>query len=216
MRDIKYIIADDHKIFRQGIRFALGEDTQLTCVGEAEDGKELMTLLQKVKTDVILLDLKMPKMDGIDAAKAIREKHPDLKIIILTMHEDDNFILHMLDIGVNGYLAKSTDADEIIVAIHEVYDNQYYFNDMVSKAMLKSLVEKNQIKPKFKDGIELSDKEREVLKLICEEHTNAEIAEKIFLSARTVEGIRSSLLEKIGVRNTVGLVLYAVKNGLAK
>jgi DNA-binding NarL/FixJ family response regulator len=214
MREIKYIIADDHKIFRQGLKFALSEDEQLKCIGEAEDGVELMTLLKSVRADVILLDLKMPKMDGIDAAKEIRQKHPYLKIITLTMHEDDNFILHMLDIGVNGYLAKSTDAHEIIAAIHEVYDNQYYFNDMVSKAMLKNLVEKNKIKPKFKDGIDLSDKEREVLRLICEEHTNVEIAEKIYLSARTVEGIRSTLLEKIGVRNTVGLVLYAVKNGI--
>lgn len=135
---------------------------------------------------------------------------------MLTMYDDENFVLHMLDVGVNGYLTKNADPEEIIKAIHTVNENDYYFNDMVSKLMLKTIVKKKQIEQRTKENVQLNDKEKEILRLICMEHTNAEIAEKVFLSQRTVEGIRSTLLEKIGVRNTAGLVVYAVKNGIVE
>ena len=216
MATIKYIIADDHIVFRQGIRYTLNADTALECVGEVENGVQLLELLEKVSPDVILLDMKMPEMDGMEATKRIREKNADVKIIVLTMYDDENFVLHMLDMGVNGYLVKNADPDEIIKAIHTVHENNYYFSDLVSKIMLKGLVNKNRVQQRTKENVQLNDKEKEILRLICLEHTNAEIAAKVFLSQRTVEGIRSSLLEKIGVRNMAGLVIYALKNGIAE
>lgn len=215
MAIITYIIADDHKVFRQGLRYALNSDSALKCIGEAENGIQLLQLLGSITPDVVLLDMKMPEMDGMEATKAIKEKHPATKIIVLTMYDDENFVLHMLDMGVNGYLIKNAEPEEIIRAIYTVHENDYYFNDMVSKLMLKTIVKKKQLQQRTKDNIQLNDKEKDILRLICNEHTNAEIAEKVFLSQRTVEGIRSSLLEKIGVRNTAGLVVYAVKNGIA-
>lgn len=213
MATINYLIADDHKIFRQGVRLALSDDKQLKCVGEAGNGEELLQALQRRKADVVILDLKMPKMSGMEAIKEIRQTDKEIKIIILTMYDDENFILKVMEIGANGYLAKNAEPEEIKAAIYSVYENGHYFNDTISAAMLKSIAHKT------KDTIRqqttpLTDKEKEVLQLICKEHTNAEIAEIVFLSPRTIEGIRSSLLEKIGVRNIAGLVLYAVKYGL--
>jgi DNA-binding NarL/FixJ family response regulator len=213
MAIISYIIADDHKIFRQGLRMALADDHKLKCTGEAGNGIELLEVL-KIKTpDVILLDLKMPEMDGVEAIKLIKEQYPEIKIVVLTMFDDEHFILHMMEAGANSYLLKNADPFEIKNAIHSVYDNDYYFNDLVNKTLLRKVIlQKNA--PRFKEEIRLNEKETEILKLICQEYTAAEIGKKIFLSTRTIEGIRSVLLEKIGVRNTAGLVMYAVKNGI--
>jgi DNA-binding NarL/FixJ family response regulator len=214
MKPIRYAIADDHKIFRKGLRLILDDDKELECVGEAENGLQLLALLDMAPVDVILLDLKMPEMDGIEVTKNVRFKHPTTKIVILTMHDDEHYILHLMEAGANGYLIKNADPEEVKTAIHAVQTNGYYFNDHVSNIMLKTIMNKNAIAPSFNNSIKLTDKEKEVLKLICQEHTTAEIGEKIFLSPRTVEGIRAMLLEKIGVRNTAGLVIYALKNGI--
>jgi DNA-binding NarL/FixJ family response regulator len=214
MDTINYAIADDHQLFRKGLRLVLGDDSGLNCIGEAENGLELLALLEKEKIDVVLLDIKMPEMDGTEATKQIRAKGYDTKILILTMHDDESFIIHLMEAGANGFLLKNTDPDEVKTAIYAVSENGHYFNDRVSNVMLQTLVNKNNVKTSFKKSIDLNDKEKEVLKLICKEHTATEIADKIFLSPRTVEGIRSSLLEKIGVRNSAGLVVYALKNGI--
>lgn len=215
MGDINYAIADDHKIFRQGLKIAL-KDEHLHCIGEAGNGKELLTLLADNKADIVLLDLKMPDMDGIETTKQLREKYPDVKILILTMFDDEHFIIHLMEAGASGYLLKNAEPAEIKLAIHAAMENGYYFNDLVSSTMLKNLMNKTKRQPTFKETVELNDKERTVLQLICEQYTAAEIAEKIFLSPRTVEGIRSTLLEKVGVRNLAGLVMYAVKSGIVK
>jgi DNA-binding NarL/FixJ family response regulator len=215
MKPIKFVIADDHHIFRQGLKLVLGDDKELQFVGEAENGIVLLELLKTVSPDVILLDLKMPEMDGFEATKEIRKRFPEIKVLILTMHDEEHFILHMLEAGANGYLLKNANPGEIQQAIHSVYETNHYFNDLVSKVMLKSIVHKNIAKPDFKNAVALSEKEITILRLICQELTSAEIGEKVFLSARTVEGIRAGIMEKIGVRNIAGLVMYAAKNGIA-
>ncbi|CAN5904384.1 two-component system response regulator DegU [soil metagenome] len=214
MNAIKYVIADDHQIFRQGLKFVLADDPTLNFIGEAENGIALLKLLETVSPDVILLDLKMPEMDGFEATREIKKCFPEIKIPILTMHDEEHFILHMLENGANGYLLKNANPDEIQQAIHAVYETNHYFNDLVSKAMLKSIVHKNLAQPDFRNNAELSEKEVTVLRLICQELTSAEIGEKVFLSARTVEGIRAGMMEKTGVRNIAGLVMYAAKNGI--
>jgi DNA-binding NarL/FixJ family response regulator len=211
---IKYVIADDHTIFRQGLQMALGDDKELECIGEVSDGNALLTLLETQSPDIILLDIKMPGMDGREATFKVRELYKNIKILVLTMHDDEQFVLHLMEKGANGYLIKNTDADEIKLAIHTCVENGYYFSDFVNKIMLKSLITNSQIPVQFRDHISLNERETKVLKLICEGLTATEIGKQIFLSPRTVEGIKSLLLDKIGVRNTAGLIIYAVKNSL--
>jgi DNA-binding NarL/FixJ family response regulator len=209
---VRYIIADDHTVFRQGLRLVLGDDPSLELQAEAADGNQLLEILKFEQPDVVLLDLKMPGMDGLDATREIKLKYPEVKILILTMHDDEQLILHLLEAGANGYLVKNADAEEIKLALHACFENGYYFNDYVSSVMLKTL--KNKTSPKYKQEIALNDREVEVLQLMCEGLTAVEIGKKIFLSHRTIEGIKAGLLEKIGVRNMAGLIMYAIKKGI--
>ena len=216
MGPIKVAIADDHKIFRKGVILSLRPYTNIKFVLEAENGQELLNNLPlaEEQPEVILMDLRMPLKDGIETTKVVAKQYPGIHIIALTMYEDERFVSHMMEIGANGYLLKNAEPDEIRKAIYAVKENGYYFNDLVNKALLKKLVIKSNIKPSFNQNIELSERELEVLKLICEEKTASEIAKEIFLSHRSVEGIRQRLIEKVGVRNTAGLVLFAIKSGI--
>ncbi|MCU0380256.1 MAG: response regulator transcription factor [Chitinophagaceae bacterium] len=215
MKPIRIAIADDYKIFRDGLKVGLSADERLLIVLEADNGEDLLAGLQENQPDVILMDLKMPLMDGMEATKEVHKQYPAVKVLVVTMYEDDKFIIHLMENGANGYLLKNAEPDEIRKAIYAVYENGYYFNDVVNKALLKKLVIRQNLKPSFNQDVEFTERELEVLKLICEEKTAAEIAKEIFLSPRSVEGIRQRLIEKVGVRNTAGLVMFAVKNGIA-
>lgn len=211
---VKYAIADDHKIFRQGLKYALADDS-LMLMGEAENGVELLDIVENNKPDVVLLDIVMPVMDGIETTRQLRTKYPDLKILMLTTYNEEHLIISLLEHGANGYLLKNADPDEIKRAIHYVLHHDYYFNDLASNTMLKTITQKSaKEKERPEEPLILSDREKEVLRFICEELTTQEIGKRIFLSPRTVEGIRSGMLEKIKVKNTAGLVLYAVKHGI--
>ena len=212
---IRVMIADDHRLFRTGMVAVLKEIKGITVINEAGNGKELLTKLVHNQPDVILMDIKMPEMDGIEATEIVIGRYPHVKVIMLTMHDDEQFITHMVDLGAHGYLLKNADVTELELAIHKVMKQGYYFNDKVSEVLLTSLIgKKAKMDKKKKNGINLSKREHEVLQLICEGFTNSEIAEKLFLSTRTVEGYRYKLCDKVGVKNTAGLVRYAIKNGL--
>lgn len=214
MSNIKIAIADDYKIFRDGIKVGLQKENSFEVVLEAENGRDLIDGLERVVPDVIIMDLKMPIMDGIEATIELRKKFANIKVLVVTMYEDDKFIIHLMQNGANGYLLKNANPEEISKAIYSVCESGYYFNDVVNKALLKKLVIKGNIKPSFKQNIDFTERELEVLKLICEEKTATEIGKEIFLSPRSIEGIRQRLIEKVGVRNTAGLVMFAVKNGI--
>jgi len=216
MTPIKIAIADDYKIYRDGLKLCLSADENLQSLFEAENGQELMLSLEDQQPDVILMDLKMPLLDGVESTKIIREKFPQIKVLVVTMYESDKFIIHLMENGANGYLLKNAVPKEIIKAIYTVHENGYYFNDLVNKALLKKLVMKNNLVPSFNEDVELSEQEHRVLQLICEERTVAEIGAELSLSPRYIEGIREKLIEKVGVRNTAGLVMFAVKNGMAE
>ena len=214
MSKIKIAIADDYKIFREGLKVGLSADSNMQIILEADNGEDLLKGLENISPDIILMDLKMPIMDGMEATKEVRKKYPGIKVLVVSMYDDDKFIIHLMEIGANGYLLKNAEPDEIRRSIYSVHENGYYFNDLVNKALLKKLVLKNNLKPSFNQNVELTERELQVLKLICEEKTAVEIGKEIFLSPRSVEGIRQRLIEKIGVRNTAGLVMFAAKNGM--
>jgi DNA-binding NarL/FixJ family response regulator len=211
---IKYAIADDHEVFRHGVKLVLSDDPSLEFIHEAGNGFALIKLLETSTVDVILLDLKMPVMDGLSTSVEIRSKFPQIKILALTMLQEEEYVIHLMELGANGYLLKNASPDEIKKAIHCVHENNYYFNDLVSATLLKKLVDKQFVIPKFTTTVMLTEKELNILQLICKEMTSVEIAQAVHLSARTVEGIRAGMIEKLGVKNIAGLVLYAARNGI--
>lgn len=214
MSNIRIAIADDYAIIRDGIKVGLSRDRDLQVVLEAESGESLISGLETTPVDVILMDLKMPGMDGMETMTAIHKKYPDIRVLIITMYDDEKFIIHLMEKGANGYLLKNAESDEIRKAIYTAHETGYYFNDTVNKALLKRLVLRSPAKPSFRPQVEFTERELQVLHLICEEKTNAEIGKTIFLSPRSVEGIRQRLIDKTGARNTVGLVIWAVRNGI--
>jgi DNA-binding NarL/FixJ family response regulator len=214
MSKIRIAIADDSSIFRDGLKVGLARDDNFELVLEAASGDELVAGIDRIPTDVVLMDLKMPGMDGMEATKVIRRQWDHVKVLAVTMYDDEKFVIHLMENGANGYLLKNADSAEIRKAIYCVFENGYYFNDLVNKALLKKLLIKANLTPTFRPDIDLSERELQVLLLICEEKTNVEIGQTIFLSSRSVEGIRQRLIEKVGARNTAGLVLFAVKNGI--
>lgn len=213
MKKIKLAVVDDQLLFRRGIISLIREFEEIDVVIEAGNGKELIEAIKKRKPHIVLLDLQMPVMDGIETTAYLSEKYPDIKILILTMHDDDEFILHLIEKGANGFLLKNNSIDIVIDAIYSIVDNGYYFNDRISKTMIKGLVRSKKIKPVFQ-SVSLSDREIEVIMLICKEYTNKEISERLCISIRTVENHRDKILEKTGARNTAGIVMFALKNNL--
>lgn len=210
------MIVDDHQLFRSGLISLMDSFQDIEVIGEAGNGQELLNLLEDQKPDVVLMDLNMPVMDGIETTKAIKAKFPEIKIVILTMQDEDKFIVHLIDQGANGYLLKNSHPDEMVHAIRTVVEQEQYFNQMTSQVLLNSLREgrKKHQKPTFSNQLELTRREKEVLQLICEGLSNSEISEKLFISIRTVEGHRSNLLNKTDTRNSAGLVAYAMRHNL--
>ncbi len=209
---IDIIITDDHKLFRKGIKAILSDFEFINTIHEAGNGKELIDLLGSLKKlpEIILLDLKMPVMDGMEAAGIIKKLYPDLKIIILTMEDDEQIILHMINEGVNGYLMKNAEPEELEKALQMLLSHEFYFADNISNLVLSNIHFKRKLELKL--NYNLSEKEIEVLKLICKEFTAGEIADKLSLSVRTIEGYKGKLLEKTGAKNMAGLVVFAIKN----
>ncbi|HMO62856.1 MAG TPA: response regulator transcription factor [Ferruginibacter sp.] len=214
METIKVAIADDHQIFRKGVILSMRSYTNIKFVMEADNGQDLLDKIPESDPDVILCDLKMPVKDGIDTTKQITKEFPKIRVIILTMYEDERFVGHLMDCGAAGYLLKSTEPSEIKKAITDVMTNGFYLNSFVNKVLIKKNYSKQKFNPTLTSEVVISDREREVLKLVCMEFTAAEIAQKMEISARTVEAIKDRLMERFGVKNSVGLVFYAMKNQL--
>lgn len=218
MRKIKLALCDDHNLFRVGMATILSQISDFELILEASNGQELIDKVPRKTPDVVLLDLQMPVLDGTATADWLREHFPLIKIIILTMHDEDRMVLHLLEKGVSGYLLKDAEPDEVEKAIRKVIDEGVYLNEFVSKAMLRKMTNKTTVVKQpstfYNSKILLSEREKEVLKLICEGLSTAEISERIFLSPRTVEGHRLRILEKTGTKNTAGMVAYAFKNDL--
>jgi DNA-binding NarL/FixJ family response regulator len=213
---IKVAIADDHAIFRQGVRTSFANHKDIQLVVEAGDGIQLLELMRYIKTDVVLLDTQMPVMDGLSTLPKIKELYPDVKVIMMSMHNDHSVISRMMEIGANSYLTKDSGSEMIYEAIRTVYEQDFFFNGVTNKALLNNLPTKHTGELSIAQDVQLSDKETAVLKLICDEKSTKEIADIVDLSPRTVEAIRDRLKSKTGTKSIAGLVIYAVKAGLVE
>jgi DNA-binding NarL/FixJ family response regulator len=211
---IKVAIADDHKIFRDGIKMALKDREFLRIIWEAEDGKDLMHKLRIKQPDIILMDLRMPELDGINAISLIRKEYEEVKIIILTMYDEQEMITKMMEMGANAYLTKTTDPDEIYQAILSCMNDDFYFNDLVNKAVLLKLQHKKTVRQFYPNPVKFSEKELNILKCIAKDQTTDEISKEVFLSPRTIETIRQKMKEKVGAKTIAGLMMYAMRNRL--
>ncbi len=209
---IKIAIVDDHHLFLEGIQSILGRIDGFEVALGVTSGQELLDRIEEQQVDIVLLDLEMEPLNGIEVFEQLHEKHPHIKVIILTMHSEPELISHLMKAGVNGYLLKDTGKAEFERAINKVYHDGHYFNENVSKAMLEALQNKSMArKPQLGDHIYLTPRELEVLDLIAQECTTQEIADKLFLSPKTIEGHRKNLLGKFNVKNTAGLIIKAIE-----
>ncbi len=215
---IKVAIADDEALFRKGMGMLIDDFEGIKFILEGGNGQELLDNLAIAKEMpvVVLLDLNMPVLNGIDTAKILKEKYPELRIIILSTYFSKAFVINMIEIGAASYLPKNTSPEEVEQTIREVADKGFCYNQAIMEIIRENMIQKTRPKINIPFQIDLTAREKEVLQLICEQYKTAEIGEKLFISPRTVDGHRNKLLEKTGCRNTAGLVVFAIQNNLVK
>lgn len=209
MEQIKVFIVDDHNLFREGLRFLLSNQPNISEIFESEDGEGFISKLKELKPDIALVDIELPRMNGIEATNLALQIQPGLKIIALTMYADESYYMSMIEAGAKGFLLKNSNFQEVILAIEEVVNGRNYFSQEILQSILK------RIKAKKSDSTEmdLTDREVEILLQICRGLSNPEIAELLNISKRTVDKHRENLLLKTQSKNTANLVVYAIKNG---
>ena len=210
---IRIVLADDHEIFRDGFKAMIKKQPSVELIAEAANGQELVEKCRQLKPDVVVTDIKMPKMDGLEAAKILSQEMPDIGIIALSMMDEENLIIDMLEAGAKGYLLKNAHKDEILDAIKSVNRKQIYYCNETSTKLAK-MIAKSNVSNDMKAGPSFSEKEIEVIRCICQEMTNKEIAPRLNLSIRTIEGYRDKIQEKIGAKNAAGIVIYAIKHNI--
>ncbi|MBI9038197.1 MAG: response regulator transcription factor [Bacteroidales bacterium] len=217
MKKIKIIIADDHGLFRDGIKSLLSSAENIEIVGEASSGNDLIDLLQEIMADVIFTDISMPGMSGIEATKIISEKYPDVNVIILSMHIDEEYIMSAIRAGAKGYLHKDTTREELLTAVSNVVNGEEYYNKDISEIVFKSYVNQTKLKSRnVNKKNHLTERELDIIKLIAEGYMNKEISDKLNISIRTVDTHKSNIFQKLKLKSSIDIVKYAIKNGIVK
>lgn len=212
---IKVLIADDHTMFVDGIDSILDGLEDIKVVGRCYDGKSTIDFVNHHEIDIVLLDVNLPDMSGIEVSKTLLERDADTKILAISMFNEESFVSEILNNGAKGYILKNTGREELLRAIRTVYNGDTYFSNEVTETIMKGLMKKRKSSSKSADFYpKISRREKQVLRLIIDEHTTQEIADKLFISLKTVESHRSSLLAKVNARNTAGLVRIAIENNL--
>ena len=212
MDKISVLVADDHRLVREGLITLLRSCNDIEVIGEASNGLEVMRKIDQLKPHVLLLDISMPKLSGLEVARRLKKEHPAVKIVILTMHEEEEYSLKMIRAGVSGYLLKDAAGSELIEAIRSAYAGKAFFSPQISKVLAETY---RDVALKVDDPYErLNDREREILQLIGEGHTNKEIAGLLFISRKTVDNHRTNLMRKLDIHSTADLVRWATKKGL--
>ena len=212
---IRILLADDHPLVREGLRSCLIQQKNFEVVGEAADGEETIQLVKAHSPDIVLLDINMPGMNGLEAARILMKTAPKSRIIILTMHDNKEYVHRMVSTGVQGYVLKDCSPSELIAAIESVHKGEAHFSKKVSQTVLNEYVKTARTKNK-KGGTDLSQRESEVLTLIAEGFSNKEIASKLFVSVRTVETHRERIIRKLDIHTVAGLTRYALMKGIVK
>jgi DNA-binding NarL/FixJ family response regulator len=210
-RKIKILIVDDHEIFRNGLKMVLGKLKYIELIGEAVNGREFVDFLDNAKPDIVLLDIEMPELNGIDAAEIAIKKQPGLKIIALTMFGDDQYIQSMIDVGAKGFLIKNINKETLEKAIQTVHNGGNYYSEELFEFFTKQIT-KDKSSPK--EVIDITRREKEILQLLCEGLSNKEIADALFISERTVLGHKTNLMAKTNSKNSISLMAYAIKHKL--
>ena len=205
---IKVAIVDDHQLFRNGLKFIIESESDMEVLLEASNGKQFLDYLESLKPDVVLMDINMPEMDGVETTRRALEKFDDLNVLVLSMYGDIEYYNTMIDLGVKGFVLKDIDNDELADAIRRVFHGGNYFSQELLLRLIKHKPDES--------GIDLTKREKEVLELICKGYSNQQISEELYISQRTVERHRSSLLFKTDSKNSISLVVFAIKNGLVK
>ncbi len=216
VKKIRVLIVDDHAVVRAGIRLLLDSQPDMKVVGEAQNGREGLVQAQKLKPDVILMDITMPDMGGVEATQAVKETYPPAQILALTMHEDAAYFFRMLQAGASGYIVKGAAPSELLSAIRAVFQNKTYLFPSLVRKLLDDYLERLKVGEEEDSYAKLTTREREVLKLIGEGYTSREIAEMLFLSINTVERHRTNLMDKLGMHNKSQLIRFAIRKGLVK
>jgi len=214
VKKIRIVIADDHTIFRQGLRMLLAQEDDMEVVGEAADGIEALELAKKHNPDIILLDIAMPNMDGVQVAGKIKKSLPQIKIIVLTSYSDDQFLYEFLKLGVSGFVLKDSASQELIYSIRKSHEGMVFFDPSVSKKVMEKFTQVSGGKSDFVNYGKLSDREKEVLRLVAEGCATKEVAEKLYISPKTVENHRANIMKKLNIRDRTGLTKYALRLGL--
>lgn len=206
----KILLVDDHALIRDAIKAYFKENTEFELAGEAKNGVQALDLMKENQYDLILSDINMPEMDGLELMKNIKSDYPDQKVLVLTMFNDNAQIKKMIELGANGYILKNATKSELFEGITKIIDGDDYFSKEVYESLINS-ISKRKEKKRLTFEVPLSDREKEVLVLVANEFSNQEIADKLFISIRTVETHKRNLLEKTGCKNVAGLVMYAVE-----
>ncbi len=214
MSKVRLFLVDDHKMIREGLKNFLSDQEGFEIVGEAENGIDCLNQLENLEVDIVLSDLNMPEMDGLELIKKIKETRPELKVIALTMMGESQHIKQMLAEGAVGYLLKDCSEEELTSAINTVHQGGTYYSPEVTNIILNNIRKIKPLKSKVVTDMPLTDREKEVLHLILKEYSNKEIADSLFVSVRTVDAHKRNLLDKTGSKNVAGLVLYAIDRQL--
>lgn len=215
MEKISIALIDDQKLFRQGIAALIQSVPGFELVMQADNGNDFLEQLSTIPDPphIALMDMEMPGMDGIELNGILRKKHPAIKVIVLSVHASERLVVRMIEAGASGYLVKNCDREELLTAIETVIEKGFYLNDRVLKAMQQTAGQRKTVIKKVNNiPVELSEREKEILVLICKEYSNPQIAEQLCISVRTVDGHRNNLLAKTGCANTAGLVVFAIRN----
>ena len=214
---IRVLLVDDHTILREGVRALLTDEPEIVVVGEAGDGQEALEKVDTLHPDIVLMDMVMPRMNGLEATGHIKRRHPEVKVLILSMYDDDEYVQQVIQAGASGYLLKGMAADDLVLAIREVQAGSSFLNPAVAAKLIEDYVRRVRGGDTTEGADEpLTSREREVLKLIAEGNTNQEIADILHLSRKTVESHRSNIMRKLDVHDVTELVKYALRTGLIR
>jgi two-component system response regulator NreC len=214
MRKITVILAEDHTIVRKGIRSLLDNEADIEVIGEAENGREAIEKVEQLSPDIILMDSTMPILNGLEATRQIGKRFPEVKVLVLTMHTNEEYIFQFLQVGASGYLVKQSAPNELVAAIHAVFQGDYYLSPSISKTVIEEYVRQAKAAGSEDSYETLTDREREVLQLITEGYSNREVAEQLHISVKTVGVHRINLMHKLNIHNMTELTKYAIRKGI--